>query len=211
SRMYRTGDLARWRSDGVLDFLGRADHQVKIRGFRIEPGEVEAALSGDATVGQAVVVAREGPSGQKQLVGYVVPAAGQVADPLHLRRKLAGQLPDYMVPSTIMVLDRLPLTPSGKLDRRALPAPEFTSTSVRQPRTPQEEMLCNLFCDVLSLERVGIDDNFFDLGGDSIIAVQLNSRLLKLGIKVRVRDLFNNQTPSQLARFLEKHQAMAIS
>ncbi|WP_141682959.1 AMP-binding enzyme, partial [Agrobacterium tumefaciens] len=161
SRMYRTGDLAKWRPDGVLDYLGRADDQVKIRGFRIEPGEVEAVLRRHDAVGQAAVVAREDRPGQKQLVGYVVPAAGRVVDAAQLRRHAGSELPDYMVPAAIVVLEALPLTPSGKLDRRSLPAPDFTPQQGRGPRTPQEEVLCGLFAEVLGLERVGIDDNFF--------------------------------------------------
>ena len=158
SRMYRTGDLARWRADGVLEFLGRTDHQVKLRGFRIEPGEIEAALAGHPSMAQAVVVARE-----ERLVAYVVAAAGETADPWLLREHVGQLLPDYMVPATIVLLDRLPLTPNGKLDRAALPAPEVRGGG-REPRTPQEEILCGLFAEVLGVERVGIDDDFFALG-----------------------------------------------
>src|SRR6202011_4281013 len=144
SRMYRSGDIARWRSDGVLDFLGRADAQVKLRGFRIEPGEIEAVLLRHPGVAQAAVIAREDAAGDKRLV-------------------------DYMVPSAYVVLERLPLTPNGKLDRGALPAPEVRGLAPRRgPRTPQEEILCALFGEVLGVSGVGIADNFFELGGHSL-------------------------------------------
>src|SRR6266849_3514874 len=198
-RMYRSGDLARWRGDGVLEFVGRADHQVKVRGFRIEPGEIEAALVGHAGVTQAVVVARSDRAGVSQLVGYVVLAAGAAADGAALRAHVGARLPDYMVPSAIVVLDRLPLTSNGKLDRGALPAPQVRAGVLRFARNPREELLCVLFAEVLGLERVGIDDNFFALGGDSIVSIQLVSRARKAGLAITPRAVFEHQTVAGLA------------
>src|SRR5205823_6314664 len=199
SRMYRSGDLARWRWDGVLEFVGRADQQVKVRGFRIEPGEIEAALLGHGGVSQAAVVARAGGAGGTQLVGYVVLAAGCAADAGELRAHVGARLPEYMVPSAIVVVDGFPLTANGKLDRSALPAPEFRASVGRLPRSPQEELLCALFAEVLGVERVGIDDNFFALGGDSIVSIQLVSRARKAGLVITPRAVFQHQTVAGLA------------
>ncbi|TLS44251.1 amino acid adenylation domain-containing protein [Streptomyces montanus] len=195
-RMYRTGDLARRSADGELEYIGRADDQVKIRGFRVELGEVEAALAGHPEVTQAVVVVRDG-----RLVGYVV---GGPVDGDELRRHAGRTLPEHMVPSAVVVLDRLPLTANGKLDRAALPAPAAASGGGRgrAPRTPQEEILCGLFADVLGLEphRVGVDDGFFDLGGDSLLAMRLADRTRAvLGAGLPVRAVFEAPTPAGLA------------
>ena len=197
-RMYRTGDRVRWLADGNLDFLGRVDEQVKIRGFRIELGEIEACLLRHPDVAQACVLAREDRPGHKQLVGYVV-ASHHAIDQLALRRALAGQLPDYMVPAAIVVLDALPLTPNGKLDRKALPSPDFTPALSRAPRTRHEDLLADLFAQVLGLERVGIDDSFFDLGGDSISSIQLVSRARKAGLVLTPRHVFQHPSVAALA------------
>ncbi|MGL4960853.1 MAG: amino acid adenylation domain-containing protein, partial [Inquilinus sp.] len=199
SRMYRTGDLARWRSDGVLDFLGRADEQVKIRGFRIEPGEIEATLGAHPDVARAAVIAREDQPGHKQLVGYVVPVPGATADPTALRRHVSALLPEHMVPAAVILVAALPLTANGKLDRRALPAPDFAPTSRREASTPQEALLCTLFAEVLGLDRVFVHDGFFDRGGDSIRSIQLVSRARRAGLVISPRDVFQHQTPAALA------------
>ncbi|OZM72919.1 non-ribosomal peptide synthetase [Amycolatopsis antarctica] len=200
TRMYRTGDLVRRRTDGNLEYLGRADAQVKVRGFRIEPGEIEAVLGADPSVAAVVVIVREDRPGDPRLVGYVVPAEGETADPERLRRLAATQLPDYMVPTAIMPITTFPLTTNGKLNRAALPAPEApTATAARGPETPQQEVLCGLFAEVLGTDRVGIDDNFFDLGGDSIVSIQLVSRARTRGLVITARDVFRHRTVAALA------------
>ncbi|MGW4026906.1 condensation domain-containing protein, partial [Streptomyces sp. NPDC005009] len=205
-RMYRTGDLVRQRPDGLLDFLGRTDDQVKIRGYRIEPAEIAAALSAHPEVARAAVVVVPS-SGTKRLVGYVVPEeGGQPGEdlPKRLRDHLRAGLPDYMVPAALVPVDTLPLTVNGKLDVKALPAPDLTGTGTgRPPRTPHEETLCALFADVLGLpeDGVGADGDFFDLGGHSLLATRLVSRArAALGVELAIRDLFEAPTVAELAR-----------
>ncbi|WKX69277.1 non-ribosomal peptide synthetase [Streptomyces sp. XD-27] len=204
TRMYRTGDLAHWNTDGQLAYLGRADTQVKIRGIRVEPGEVETALTAHPGVAQAAVVVHEA-DGTRQLVAYVVPVEGDDEPALaELRAFVAGRLPAYMVPTQFVSLDRLPLSPNGKLDHKALPAPEPTGTTAyRAPRTPQEEVLAGLFADVLGADEVGIDDDFFDLGGHSLLAMRLVGRIrATLGAEVPIRDIFDFPTVVELVEHL---------
>ncbi|MCX4238916.1 non-ribosomal peptide synthetase [Streptomyces ortus] len=190
-RMYRTGDVARWTSDGQLEFVGRADAQVKIRGFRVELGEVEAVLAAHARVERAVVLARDG-----RLIGYAVGDA----DAETLRAFAATRLPEYMVPSAVVVLDAFPLTVNGKVDRSALPTPEAAVSAGRAPETPAEQVFCTLFAEVLGLEAVGVGDGFFELGGDSIMSMQLASRARAAGWAVTPRQVFEEKTPERLAQ-----------
>ena len=197
-RMYRTGDLVRWGADGQLRYVGRADEQVKIRGHRIELGEVRAALADLAGVEQAVVIAREDRPGDKRLVGYVT----GTADPVAARAELSDRLPAYMVPAAVVAVEALPLTVNGKLDTRALPAPEYQDggNGYRAPATAVEEILAGIYAQVLGLERVGVDDSFFDLGGDSILSMQVASRARAAGVLCRPRDIFVEQTVARLAQ-----------
>ncbi|MBA8923573.1 amino acid adenylation domain-containing protein [Kutzneria viridogrisea] len=195
SRMYRTGDLVRWRPDGDLEFVGRADHQVKLRGFRIELGEIETVLRDHPEVAEAVVTARD-----NRLVAYVVPPVDAPA----LRRFLRDRLPEFMVPSVLVPLESLPLSVNGKLDRLALPEPDVVSTGGRAPRTPQEELLCGLFAEILGVPRVSIDDDFFALGGHSLLATRLIARIgATLGAELGLRTLFEHPTVAELATRLD--------
>ncbi|WP_315752519.1 MULTISPECIES: non-ribosomal peptide synthase/polyketide synthase [unclassified Bradyrhizobium] len=198
ARLYRSGDLARWRSDGAIDYVGRADHQVKVRGFRIELGEIEARLLQQPSVTAAVVIAREFGAG-RQLVGYV--CGDGALDGEMLRDALSATLPDYMVPARIVVLDRLPLMVNGKVDRNALPAPEAPAAAMRiAPRTPAEAALATIWAELLHQPDVGMTDNFFELGGDSIISLQMVSRARRAGLLIEPRDVFKHQTLEALAR-----------
>jgi pristinamycin I synthase-3/4 len=207
ARMYRTGDLARFRDGETLEYLGRADHQVKIRGYRVEPGEVEAALSSHPGVQIAVVNMREDTPGDRRLVAYLVPA--EPAPGLEeIRAHLKKLLPEYMVPSAYVFLEAFPLTPNGKVNRKALPRPEQERPALSReyagPRTPLEESICALWSEGLQLDRVGVYDNFFDLGGHSLLAMQLCTRLsAQTGREVPVRYLFLHPTVSELALALE--------
>ncbi|PSJ30105.1 hypothetical protein B7P34_03670 [Streptosporangium nondiastaticum] len=200
ARMYRTGDLVRWTPDGELVFVGRADDQVKVRGHRIEPGEVEAVLSRHPGLVRAAVVAQEHPLSGKRLVAYAVPAAGSAVETGDLRDFARRALPDYMIPSVFVLLDELPLLPNGKLNRAALPVADACAPpATRAPRTPQEELLCGLFAQVLGVAAAGAEDNFFELGGDSIMSIQLVSKARAAGLVISLRDVFQHRTPAALA------------
>ncbi|MFC5722989.1 amino acid adenylation domain-containing protein [Streptomyces gamaensis] len=199
-RMYRTGDVVRWTPDGQLDFAGRADDQVKIRGFRIELGEVEAALARHPGIAQVAVVAREDRPGVKRLVAYPVPAPGTLLDPAQVRAFAAEALPEHMLPAAVVPLPALPLTTHGKLDRAALPAPtRAAATTAREPATDRERTLCALVADLLGLDAVGADDNFFALGGDSIVSLQLTARARAAGLGLSPKDIFERATLAELA------------
>ena len=208
-RLYRTGDLGRWRADGNVEFLGRADQQVKIRGYRIEPGEIEAALREYKGIKEAVVVAREQESGEKQLIGYVVVKDEESAPSARdLREHLQQRLPEYMVPSTFVPLKALPLTPNGKLDRKALSILEHEELGLERryvaAKSPSEELLCGIWRKVLGLEKVGVEDNFFEMGGHSLLATQVISQIRQVfGVEMGVQQLFETPTIAELAQNLE--------
>ncbi|MFJ2816071.1 amino acid adenylation domain-containing protein [Streptomyces sp. NPDC087294] len=209
ARMYRTGDLVRRRPDGSLAFLGRADEQVKVRGVRVEPGEVEAILTRHPDVTEAAVAVRALPGAVRALVGYVVPAHdGHPPDPAALRRHAADRLPAAMVPGALVVVDALPRTPNGKVNRRALPAPDATAVGTAPPSGPDEQVLCELFAEVLGLPPVGAQDDFFALGGHSLLAIRLAARVRSvLGGELGLRTLFETPTPAGLAARLHDGRA----
>jgi hypothetical protein len=206
-RLYRTGDLARYRADGIVEFLGRLDHQVKLRGHRIELGEIEALTSAQPGVREAVVIAREDVPGDKRLVAYVVAQPGETIDVVAVREALKAQMPDYMVPSTMMVLDAFPLTPNAKIDRKALPAPEQVAQSAVAAYVPAENELertiAEIWQQILNVPRVGTQDNFFDIGGHSLLTVRVHARLrAAVDRPVSLTDLFRFPTIRSLARHL---------
>jgi amino acid adenylation domain-containing protein/non-ribosomal peptide synthase protein (TIGR01720 family) len=233
TRMYRTGDRVRWTADGTLEYLGRTDEQVKIRGFRIEPGEIEAVLLAHPAVAEAAVVARDNDAGHRQLVAYLVPAAGTAdpgptapdaagpgpagpdaagPDPAELRSWLKRSLPDYLIPAAFVVLGALPLTSSGKLDRRALPAPAIDAgagAGYIAPRTPLEQELARIWASVVGAPRVGVEDNFFELGGDSILSIQVVARARQAGLRLTSKDIFLHQTVAELAAVVAVEPAAA--
>ncbi len=218
-RLYRTGDLVRWRADGEMEFVGRTDAQVKIRGFRIEPGEIEAVLAEHPAVAESFVMARDLGAAGRQLVAYIVrddlfdPHTGDIDAP-DLKRHLAARLPEYMVPAAIVTLDAFPLTPNGKIDRRALPAPEMTGArrDLAAPRDPPEMTLAVIWQEVLGVSPVGIRDNFFDLGGHSLLAVRLLARVERaFGQAVPLATILRGPTIEQMAALLRKANASAAS
>jgi len=209
ARLYKTGDLARYLADGNLQFIGRADRQLKVRGFRVEPGEIESLLCRHGEVLECAVLTREDTPGEIRLVAYIVTSATRQVTSQQLRDFLKEELPEYMIPNVFVFVDSLPLTPSGKIDRRALPAPDGRRPELAEafaaPRTPVEELLAKIWMEVLKLERVGIHDNFFELGGHSLLATQAVSRLREaLSINIPLRDLFESPTIGGIAASLEK-------
>jgi acyl carrier protein len=200
-RMYRTGDRAKWSGEGDLEYLGRSDDQVKIRGFRIEPGEVQAVITAHPAVARAAVIARQDGPGDLRLVAYVVAHPGADTDLAESIRAFAtGRLPEYMVPSAILLLDALPVTANGKLDRKALPAPDFAVVPGRAPSSRAEQVLCEAFAEILGLPEVGVDDDFFRLGGHSLLAVRLISQIRAvLGVELPLRALFQTPTVAGIA------------
>jgi acyl carrier protein len=209
--LYRTGDLGRWFPNGNLEFLGRTDEQVKIRGHRVEPGEIEHALLRHPAVASAVVIAREVELGGKQLIAYTRQRPGTTTTTAELRGFLEGKLPSYMVPSHFVILNDLPLTVNGKVDRRALPDPDLEKDRMRNclvaPRTPVENVVASIWCELLHLDKVGIHEDFFHLGGDSLLAMQLISRITRaLKVELPLLSIFEGPTVAKLALSIETAQ-----
>jgi amino acid adenylation domain-containing protein len=211
TRVYKTGDLARYLPDGNIEFLGRIDHQVKIRGFRVELGEISSLLAQHPSVRESVVLVREDEPGNQRLVAYILPHSDAKPVVSNLKDFLQEQLPDYMIPTAFVLLDAFPLTPNGKIDRLALPAPDSARFNLKEyvaPQTPIEEVLADIWADILKIERVGIHDNFFDLGGHSLLATQLISRVHKiLRAQLTLRDLFEVPTIANLSKILIANEA----
>jgi aryl carrier-like protein len=209
ARLYRTGDLVRYlpQSDGILEFLGRNDDQVKIRGFRLELGEVEAVLRQHPAIHEAVATALEEMPADRRLVAYLVTKPGSTLDANNLHQFLSTKLPWYMIPSDFLALERLPLTANGKIDRRALPAPDqlrpILKAAYVAPQTPTEQILAGIWSEILNREQIGVHDSFFALGGDSIMSVRVVALARERGLDFSVRQLFEYQTISKLARKLE--------
>jgi acyl-coenzyme A synthetase/AMP-(fatty) acid ligase/acyl carrier protein len=208
ARMYHTGDAVRWNAEGELEFISRSDDQVKIRGFRVEPGEIETLLRGHPDITEAAVIAREDQPGAKRLVAYLVPATDTTPTSGQLRELLARSLPDYMVPSAFVTLDELPLSPNGKLDRRALRVPDHTTTIGQRyvaPRTGTEQALVEIWADALDVKQVGVEDNFFQLGGDSLRSLQVTSRAkVAFDVTLTPREMLIAGTVSALAKLIEE-------
>jgi non-ribosomal peptide synthetase component E (peptide arylation enzyme) len=215
ARLYRTGDLGRYLPDGNLEFLGRIDAQVKLRGFRIELGEIEAVLSQHLSVRDVVVTVREDQPGAKRLVAYLVPAQSQLPTLSALYSFAQSKLPDYMVPSAFVFLDKLPLTANGKIDRKALPRPDHTRPDLGEPyvapRTPTEKLLVRVWAEVLKVQQIGVHDNFFDLGGHSLLATQVVARLNRsVPPAVSLRAFFQFPTVAALAQLLDERQGQPV-
>jgi acyl carrier protein len=206
--LYRTGDLVRYRADGNLEFLGRIDHQVKVRGFRIELGEIEAVLEQHPDVQSTAVLAREDTPGDKRLVGYVVSKPDRELEINDLRSALRARLPEYMTPMHWVILEQMPLTPSNKIDRKALPAPDISRDTLAReyvaPRNATEEKLCAIAMELLNLDKVGVHDSFFELGGHSLLATQFVSRVRSsFDVELSLRTLFGKPTVAEIAREIE--------
>ncbi|NEO34423.1 MAG: AMP-binding protein, partial [Symploca sp. SIO3C6] len=210
ARLYKTGDLARYLTNGELEYLGRIDNQIKIRGFRIELGEIEALVSQHPEVWESVVMMREDEPGDKRLVAYAVPQSESSPTTAQLRQFLEAKLPAYMVPNAFVILENLPLTANGKINRRALPAPDVNSDRQNQyvaPRTPTEKILAQIWGQVLKVEQVSIEDNFFELGGHSLLATQLVSRIRDaFQVELPLQKLFGSAKVAQLAHCIEQLQ-----
>jgi acyl carrier protein len=216
ARLYKTGDLARYLPDGNIEFLGRIDNQVKIRGFRIELGEIEFVLGQHPTVQSSVVVVQEDTPGDKRLVAYAVGQQGESFDAAEIRKYLKQKLLEYMIPSAFVLLDEFPLTPNGKVDRKALPAPNQDRPELgniyQAPRTPVEEALASIWCELLNVDRVGIQDSFFELGGHSLLATQVISRMRNaFSIEVPLRQMFDAPTIAEMETFITENQVKRAS